>query len=86
MMKHHPIIFLMKLIIFTTKLILKNMEWIFEGIGTNILVLIVTFLLGGFTGYKIGIPQKANLKQSAGDKATQSQTGIINNYYGDKQK
>ena len=62
------------------------MEWIFEGIGTNILVLIVTFLLGGFTGYKIGIHQKAKLKQSAGDNATQSQTGFINNHYGDKQK
>lgn len=62
------------------------MEWIFEGIGTNILVLIIIFLLGGFTGYKIRIHQKVNLKQSAGDNATQSQTGIINNYYGDKQK
>ncbi len=65
---------------------MENYQWIFDGIGTTIISTILGLILGGTIGYKIGIHQRTNLNQTAGDNATQSQTGIINNYYGDKQK
>ena len=65
---------------------MENYQWIFDGIGTTIISTILGLILVGTIGYKIGIHQRTNLNQNAGDNATQSQTGIINNYYGDKQK
>lgn len=54
-----------------------NMEWIFEGIGTAIITLIVGFLTGGAVGYRIGIKKNniTNQKQNAEDNASQIQIG-----------
>lgn len=52
------------------------MEWIFEGIGTAIVILIVGFLTGGAVGYRIGINKNTvKQKQKAGDKSSQMQIG-----------
>lgn len=49
------------------------MEWIFDGIGTAIVALIVGLLSGGAVGYRIGI--NTNQKQKAGDNSSQIQIG-----------
>jgi Na+/glutamate symporter len=56
------------------------MEWIFDGIGTAIVTLIVGFLTGGAVGYKIGINKNTvNQKQKAGDNSSQIQIGRDSN-------
>lgn len=57
------------------------MEWIFDGIGTAIVTLIVGLLTGGSIGYRIGIKKtnKINQRQKAGNKASQIQVGRDNN-------
>lgn len=56
------------------------MEWIFSGIGTSILSGIIGLLFGGIAGYSIGIHNKINQKQKAGDNSNQNQTGqVLNN-------
>ena len=42
---------------------MENIEWIFSGIGTYILSVLAGLLVGGFTGYKIGIRSKVKVKQ-----------------------
>ena len=44
------------------------MEWFFDGLGTEIISLLIGILLGGVTGYKIGIN-----KQKAGKNSKQVQ-------------
>ncbi|MDR1006104.1 MAG: hypothetical protein LBL74_04495 [Bacteroidales bacterium] len=52
------------------------MEWIFNGIGTAIITLIIGFISGGAVGYKIGIKKtKTVQKQKAKDNANQIQIG-----------
>ena len=52
------------------------MEWIFDGIGTAIVTLILGLLTGGAVGYKIGINKNiAKQKQKAGDNSSQIQIG-----------
>jgi hypothetical protein len=52
------------------------MEWIFDGIGTAIVTLILGILTGGAVGYKIGINKnKVKQKQKAGDNSSQIQIG-----------
>lgn len=53
------------------------MEWIFEGIGTAIITLILGLITGGTIGYRIGIKKtiKINQKQKAGDNSSQIQVG-----------
>lgn len=41
------------------------MEWIFSGIGTEILSFIIGAFGGGIVGYKIGISNKAKQEQKA---------------------
>ncbi len=48
-------------------------EWFFQGIGTEIVMLIVGIIFGGFVGYKIGIKKNGLQKQIAKDKAKQEQ-------------
>ena len=48
---------------------MHNIEWIFSGIGTEIVV----FLLGGISGYKIAIMKNGWQKQKAKDQAIQKQ-------------
>ena len=58
---------------------MENIEWIYSGIGTYILSVIISFLVGGFAGYKIGIRNKTKQKQKAGDNSNQTQIGNITN-------
>lgn len=55
----------------------NDFEWIFNGIGTNFLATLITFLVGagsgGFIGYKIGIKHTAKQKQVADDSSKQRQ-------------
>ena len=63
---------------------MENLEWIFDGIGTEIISLIIGAVLGGAAGYKIGSKNKIKQKQNAGDNSKQIQIGsVINN--GDQQ-
>ncbi len=53
-----------------------NLEWIFDGIGTEIASGILTLLIGAIGGtmfYKIAIKRTAKQKQYAGDDSKQSQ-------------
>ncbi len=54
------------------------MEWIFEGIGTAIVSLILGLIIGGVGGYKIGIRKSNEMNQKAGNNAKQTQIGMIN--------
>ena len=52
------------------------MEWIFDGIGTAIITLILGLLVGGTVGYKIGINKNIiRQKQKAGNNSSQIQVG-----------
>lgn len=67
---------------------MENISWIFDGIGTSIVMLIIGVIIGGGIGgrigYKIGIKksvkqkQVVKSKQVAGDNTTQNQIGNIN--------
>lgn len=60
-----------------------DMEWIFDGIGTELISLLISFALGGCAGYGIGVvvtKNKIKQKQKAGDNAKQVQVGQVNNY------
>jgi hypothetical protein len=55
------------------------MEWIFDGIGTSIIMFILGLVIGAPAGYKIGVNRaKINQKQKAGNSSTQTQVGQIN--------
>lgn len=59
------------------------MEWIFDGIGTEIISALIGLLIGGGAGYGLGVAitnNKIKQKQEAGDKANQVQIGQVNNY------
>lgn len=53
------------------------MDWIFDGIGTEIIGIIISLIIGalggGAVGYKIGIKRTVKQKQIAGDEAKQKQ-------------
>ena len=34
---------------------METLQWVFDGIGTELLSLVIGGIAGGFTGYKIGI-------------------------------
>lgn len=56
------------------------MDWIFSGIGTEIISAIIGLIIGSIGGYKIGVRNKIKQAQKAGDNSNLSQTGsIINN-------
>lgn len=57
---------------------MEHIEWIFSGIGTQIITFLVGTITGGFCGYKIGIHKKTNQSQKAGDNSSQIQIGSIN--------
>lgn len=54
------------------------MEWIFEGIGTELLSLALGMLVGSGAGYKLGIKKSTKQMQKAGNSSTQTQIGEIN--------
>lgn len=55
------------------------MEWIFDGIGTTIISSVISLIIGGTIGYKIGINKNIQ-KQKAGNNSTQVQIGGNNEY------
>ncbi len=55
------------------------MEWIFSGIGTAVLSGIAGLIIGGFSGYQIGVNNMIKQKQKAKENAKQQQIGQINN-------
>lgn len=57
-----------------------NIDWIFSGIGTEIISAIIGVIIGGVGGYKIGVRNRIKQVQKAGNNSNLSQTGsIINN-------
>lgn len=66
---------------------MDTIQWIFDGIGSQIVGIIVGFVFGGATGYGIAIHKnttKIKQSQKAGDNASQQQATTINNNYGHK--
>lgn len=63
---------------------MEYLEWIFDGIGTELVSLIIGAVVGGATGYKIGTKNRIKQKQKAGDNSKQIQIGSVN-YNGDQQ-
>lgn len=52
---------------------MENLQWIFSGIGTEILSLIVGAVVGGLVGYKIGVTQNGRQRQKAKSSSKQRQ-------------
>ena len=44
---------------------MENLQWIFDGIGTELLSLVIGGIAGGFAGYKIGIKKSGKQVQKA---------------------
>jgi hypothetical protein len=63
---------------------MEGLEWIFDGIGTELISLVIGAVFGGAAGYKIGSKNKIKQSQKAGDNSKQVQIGSVNEY-GDKQ-
>lgn len=61
------------------------MDWIFDGIGTEIVGIVISLMIGaiggGTAGYKIGIKRTLSQKQSAGDESNQKQELLIGRDY-----
>lgn len=55
------------------------MEWIFDGIGTEIISLLIVLAGGGAIGYRIGIRNNISQHQKGRDQARQVQIGNIIN-------
>ena len=52
-------------------------EWVFQGIGTEIIILIIGLLVGGLSGYRIGIKKNGLQKQIAKDEVKQKQQLLV---------
>lgn len=52
---------------------MENIQWIFSGIGTEILSLAIGAIVGGLAGYKIGVNRSGKQKQKAGSDSKQRQ-------------
>lgn len=50
-----------------------NWSWFFDGIGTEIIAIIVGLLLGGIVVYKVVIKSKSKQVQKAGNNSKQTQ-------------
>lgn len=57
---------------------METLEWIFDGIGTELISLLIGAVFGGAAGYKIGSKNKIKQKQKAGDDSKQIQIGSVN--------
>lgn len=56
---------------------MENLQWIFDGIGTEILSLAIGAVFGGLTGYKVGIKKSGKQIQKAKSDAKQKQELIV---------
>ena len=52
---------------------MENIQWIFSGIGTEILSLAIGAIAGGLAGYKIGVNRSGKQTQKAGSDSKQRQ-------------
>lgn len=57
------------------------MDWFFDGIGTEVLSIIVSLIIGGAIGYQIGVRKTSKQAQKAGNESKQSQKVIIKDDY-----
>lgn len=64
---------------------MENIEWIFSGIGTQILSLIIGGIGGGIVGYRVGIRKTGIQRQTAKDGAAQRQEMEVEDKSGDNQ-
>lgn len=66
---------------------MDTIQWIFDGIGSQLVGIIIGFALGGASGYGIAVHKnstKIKQSQKAGDNSNQQQATTINNNYGNK--
>ena len=61
-------------------------EWILDGIGTELIGLVIGSAIGGIAGYSIGIKSKAKQTQQAGNNAVQNQSYIVDAALSNSQK
>lgn len=54
-------------------------EWFFDGIGTELITLIIGLIIGGAVGYKIGVNRNGLQKQTAKNEAKQKQNFTVEN-------
>ena len=54
-------------------------NWAFDGIGTEIISLIIGLIVGGISGYAIGKSTKSRQTQSAGNNSKQKQVFTVDN-------
>lgn len=54
-------------------------EWFFDGIGTELIILVIGVIIGGGIAYKIGVNRNGLQKQVAKNGAKQKQKLIIDN-------
>lgn len=52
---------------------MENIQWIFSGIGTEILTLLIGAVMGGLAGYKLGVRKSYTQSQKASDDSKQNQ-------------
>ena len=52
---------------------MEIIQWLFEGLGTEIVSLLLGGLVGGFAGYKLACVNIIKQKQRAGENAKQEQ-------------
>lgn len=60
---------------------MSNISWVFDGMGTSIIMFFLGLIFGGTAGYKIAMSKKTIIrqKQVTGDNSNQSQIGVIKN-------
>lgn len=56
---------------------MEYIQWIFDGIGTELISLAIGTIVGGFAGYKIGVKNKGKQIQKAKSGTKQRQEMII---------
>ena len=59
----------------------QDLSWIFDGIGTEIICIVVSLVVGslggGAIGYRIGVKNRNKQIQKAKDHANQNQIGSV---------
>ena len=56
---------------------MENLQWIFDGIGTELLSLAIGAIAGGLAGYKVGVKKSGKQTQKAKNGAKQRQELIV---------
>ena len=56
---------------------MENLQWIFDGIGTELISLAIGAIAGGLAGYKAGIKRSAKQMQKATDGTKQRQELVV---------